>query len=184
MRAGFHSGEDGHFRSRLIKPAADAEIESDLLADAAAGCSGSNLSRDGARVNSNRSASASIALGRLRTGSLDHRGAYANNRRTQTMAWKNFVSRPAIASRSRAIATTFMYALSVTVRFTTATGNETKIPAQSAHRTNPLIFIMTGDGLPISCKDQGPKSAQSTVFPGGFRSEHARPMAVPARPHA
>jgi hypothetical protein len=169
---------------KLQRHFADAEIESDLLVDAAARCSNSNLSRGGARVSSNRSASASIALGRLRTRFARSSRCLRQQQTDTMMIWKNFVSQPAIASRSRVIATTFMYALSVTVRFTTATGNETKIPAQSVHRTNPLIFIMTGDGLPIYCKGQGPKSAQPTVFPRGFRSACARPMALPARPHA
>jgi len=137
--------------------------------------------------NSNRSTSRSIALGQRHTWSArPHLQQASQQVEGQMMVWKTFVSQTLIASRSRVVATTFMYALSATVRFTTATGNETKILAQSVHRTNPMIFIMTRDGLPIFCNDRGPKSAQPIVFqsPGGFRTACARPMPIPARPHA
>ena len=47
------------------------------------------------------------------------------------MTWKNFVSRLAIAPRRRLVATAIVYGLSLAVRFTSATGEEVEIPAQS-----------------------------------------------------
>jgi len=91
----------------------------------------------------------------------------------------------AIASRSRVVATTFICALSVTVRFTTATGNERKIEAQSAHRSTPMTFNTTRNGAPILCRYREPKSAWPIVFqnPKFFRVPCARPTAIPTRPH-
>ena len=40
------------------------------------------------------------------------------------MIWKNFVSRPAIRSSRRGLATTVVYGLSLAVRFTSAAGEE------------------------------------------------------------
>ena len=67
-------------------------------------------------------------------------------RRRQTMIWKNFVGRLAITSRRRGVATAVMYGLSLTVRFTSATGEEVEIPPQAAQSTHPMISIMTRDG--------------------------------------
>ena len=53
------------------------------------------------------------------------------------MIWKNFVSRLAIAPRRRVVATALMYGLSLTVRFTSATGEEVEVPAQAAQSANP-----------------------------------------------
>ena len=50
------------------------------------------------------------------------------------MIWKNFVSRLAITSRRRVLATAVVYGLSLAVRFTSATGEEMEIPPQSAQR--------------------------------------------------
>jgi hypothetical protein len=101
------------------------------------------------------------------------------------MVWKA-LGQPAIALRSRIVATTFIYALSVTVRFTTATGNEARIAAHAVHRSHPMVFLMTGDGLPIFCGDRRPKFALPAAFPsrGGFRAACARPMPGPERPDA
>ena len=45
------------------------------------------------------------------------------------MTWKNIVALPAIAPRRRIIATALVYGLSLTVRFTSATGEEVEIPS-------------------------------------------------------
>ena len=42
-----------------------------------------------------------------------------------------------------------MYGLSLTVRFTSPTGEETENPAQAAQGTNPMISIMIKDGVQI-----------------------------------
>ena len=56
------------------------------------------------------------------------------------MIWKNFVSRLAITSRRRGLATAIVYGLSLAVRFTSATGEEVEIPPQSAQRRTPADF--------------------------------------------
>jgi hypothetical protein len=62
------------------------------------------------------------------------------------IAWKNVVSQLPSRSRRRVITTVLVYALSATIRLTTATGDEAKILAQAAQRTNPATFIKIGDG--------------------------------------
>ena len=59
------------------------------------------------------------------------------------MTWKNFVSRLAIRSPRRGVATAVLYGLSLAVRFTSATGEEVEIPPQAAQRAHSLISIMT-----------------------------------------
>jgi hypothetical protein len=77
------------------------------------------------------------------------------------MAWKNIVGPYAITSRRRVVASAIMYGLSLTVRFTSATGEETENPAQAVQSTNPLLSIMIKDGVP---RDWPPKPAHSIVF--------------------
>ena len=73
------------------------------------------------------------------------------------MAWKNF----AIARRQRAVATALVYGLSLTVRFTSSTGEE----AQATQSANPMNSIMLSDafynGLP-------PKPALPIGFTRGW----------------
>jgi hypothetical protein len=68
------------------------------------------------------------------------------------MAW-NFVSPFAIAQRRRAVATAVVYGLSLAVRFTSATGEETEIPPQAVQRSNPMTSIMINDGGQLFYKD-------------------------------
>ena len=96
------------------------------------------------------------------------------------MAWQNLIGPHAITSRRRVVASALMYGLSLTVRFTSATGEETENPAQAAQTTNPLLSIMIKDGVPI----QWPaKPAHSIVFQRspsfnskGCRAACERPM--------
>jgi hypothetical protein len=78
------------------------------------------------------------------------------------MAWKN-VSPFAIAPRRRVVATALMYGLSLTVRFTSAAGDETEIPAQAAQSASPMTSVMMNDSAKIF-KDWSSKSARSIVF--------------------
>ena len=80
------------------------------------------------------------------------------------MIWKNFVSLIAITSRRRAVATAIVYGLSLAVRFTSATGEEMEIPAQSVQRTNPVMSILTKDGVQLPYADWGPNAAQPIFF--------------------
>ena len=72
------------------------------------------------------------------------------------MAWKNFVGPLAVAPRRRVVATALMYGLSLTVRFTSAAGEEVEIPPQSAQSTNPITSIMMNGGAQILHKDWPP----------------------------
>jgi hypothetical protein len=80
------------------------------------------------------------------------------------MIWKNFVSLIATTSRRRAVATAIVYGLSLAVRFTSATGEEVEIPAQSVQRTNPVMSIMTKDGAQLPYADWVPNAAQPIIF--------------------
>jgi hypothetical protein len=82
------------------------------------------------------------------------------------MAW-NFVSSLAIAPRRRVIATAIVYGLSLAVRFTSATGEQVEIPAQSVERTHPVMSIMTKDGTGLPYADWGPNAAQPIFFRHG-----------------
>ncbi len=68
------------------------------------------------------------------------------------MAW-NFVSSLAIAQRRRAVASAVVYGLSLAVRFTSATGEETEIPSQAVQRSHLMTSIMINDGGRLFYKD-------------------------------
>jgi hypothetical protein len=102
------------------------------------------------------------------------------------MAWKNLIGPHAITSRRRVVASALMYGLSLTVRFTSATGEETENPAQAVQTADPLLSIMIRDGVQIS-RDGPPKLAHSIMFQRspflgakGCRAacEHSTPMAL------
>ena len=65
------------------------------------------------------------------------------------MAWKNFVGPNAITSRRRVVASALMYGLSLTVRFTSPTGEEAENPAQATQGNNPMSSIVINDGAQI-----------------------------------
>jgi hypothetical protein len=80
------------------------------------------------------------------------------------MIWKTFVSQISIRPRTRVIATALMYGLSLAVRFTSATGEQIEIPAQSMQRTNPVMSITTKDGAEFPYADWSPNAAQPIYF--------------------
>ncbi len=82
------------------------------------------------------------------------------------MIWKNIVGPHAIMSRRRVVASALMYGLSLTVRFTSVTGEETENPPQAARSAGPMLSIMLKDGVPIS-RYWPPKPAHSIVFQRG-----------------
>jgi hypothetical protein len=84
------------------------------------------------------------------------------------MIGKNFVSRLAITSSRRGLATAIVYGLSLAVRFTSAAGEEVEIPPQSAQRTHPLISIMAGDSSRLPYQDWGRKSVHPIVLRQGW----------------
>ena len=94
------------------------------------------------------------------------------------MAWKNVISPLAIAPRRRVVATALVYGLSLSVRFTSAAGEETEIPAQAARTANPVPSI-------LFYKDWPAKPAPSTAFqrsslmgPRGCRAACERSMPI------
>ena len=80
------------------------------------------------------------------------------------MTSKTFVTVLAIAPRRRLVATTIVYGLSLAIRFTSATGEEVEIPAQSMPRPNPVMSIMTRDGALLPYADWGPSTDQPMIF--------------------
>jgi hypothetical protein len=94
------------------------------------------------------------------------------------MIGKNFVSRLAITSSRRGLATAVVYGLSLAVRFTSATGEEVEIPPQSAQRAHPLISIMTRDRSRLPYEDWGRKSVQSVVFRQGWPPSASPPSCI------
>jgi hypothetical protein len=83
------------------------------------------------------------------------------------MAWKNLVSSLAITRRRRVIATALVYGLSLAVRFTSATGDETEIPPQAAQGANPMTSIMLNDSAQIFYKNLPLTSAQPIALRRG-----------------
>jgi hypothetical protein len=84
------------------------------------------------------------------------------------MIGKNFVSRLAITSSRRGLATAVVYGLSLAVRFTSAAGEEVEVPPQSAQRAHPLISIMIRDSSRLPYEDWGRKSVHPVVFRQGW----------------
>jgi non-heme chloroperoxidase len=71
-------------------------------------------------------------------------------------------------SRRRVLATALMYAASMTVRSSSAAGEETRIPKHLPERNEPMASVATTDGVQIFYKDWGPKTAQPIVFHHGW----------------
>jgi non-heme chloroperoxidase len=84
------------------------------------------------------------------------------------MLWNNSIKLVAARSRRSAIATALMYAVSATLRFTSATGDEANLPKFYEQRINAMTYITTQDGVKLFYKDWGPKSAQPIVFHHGW----------------
>src|ERR1700744_1845807 len=84
------------------------------------------------------------------------------------MAWTNSAKRFANTSRRKVLATGFMSAMSLTARSTSVAGRETRISVNPAQSSDPTTSVTTKDGLQISYKDWGPKSAQAIVFHHGW----------------
>jgi hypothetical protein len=76
---------------------------------------------------------------------------------------RNFVNSLAIAPRGRLVATAIVYGLSLAIRFTSATGEEVEISAQSLQGINPVMSNTGGDDAQLPHADRGTNSAQSLV---------------------
>ncbi len=84
------------------------------------------------------------------------------------MAWISSVNRLANTSRRKILATTLMYAASMTVRSTSAAGEETKASPRPTEGSGAITSVTTTDGVRIFYKDWGPKSAQPIFFHHGW----------------
>lgn len=79
------------------------------------------------------------------------------------MVWKKLIGPHVITSRRRVVASAVMYGLSLTVRFTSPTGDEAESPAQASQGNNPTSSIMINGGAQIF-RNWPPNSAHSIVF--------------------
>jgi len=84
------------------------------------------------------------------------------------MISKSFVRRLAIKSRGKGLAAAVVYGLSLSVRFTSAAGEEVEVPPPPAQRAHPLVSIMTGDGSRLPYRDWSPKFIQPLVLRHGW----------------
>jgi hypothetical protein len=84
------------------------------------------------------------------------------------MTWMTFVTKAAITSRRRGLASAVVYGLSLAVRFTSATGEEVEISAPFVQRTDPMISIMTRGATQLPYQDWALNSAQRIVFGPGW----------------
>src|SRR6187200_2694370 len=84
------------------------------------------------------------------------------------MVRTNSICRLATTSRRKVLATALMYAVSMTVRSSSAAGDETKLTKYFPERNEPMSTVTTKDGVQIFYKDWGPKTAQPIVFHHGW----------------
>jgi non-heme chloroperoxidase len=84
------------------------------------------------------------------------------------MAWNVPLNQLANTSRRKVLATSVMSAISLTVRSSTATGEESDRSKSFVQSNDPMTSLTTKDGVRIFYKDWGPKSAQPIVFHHGW----------------
>jgi non-heme chloroperoxidase len=74
----------------------------------------------------------------------------------------------AATSRRKLLASTMLYATSLTVRSSSATGRESQSTTPDAREGSTMTFATTRDGVKIFYQDWGPKTAQPIVFHHGW----------------
>jgi non-heme chloroperoxidase len=74
----------------------------------------------------------------------------------------------ASTTRRKVLATSVMSAISLSVRSSTATGEESNRSKSYYSSTDPMTSVTTKDGVRIFYKDWGPKSGQPIVFHHGW----------------
>jgi hypothetical protein len=84
------------------------------------------------------------------------------------MTRTNFISRLTTMSRRRWIATSVIYGLSLSVRFTSAAGEEVELPTQYASRVHPLASIMASDSSRLPYHDWRHKPVLPIVLRQGW----------------
>jgi non-heme chloroperoxidase len=84
------------------------------------------------------------------------------------MVWNTAIGQLANISRRNVLLTGLLSGIAATPRFSSAAGEEARIPAHPAQRTDPMSTITTKDGVHIFYKDWGPKGAQPIFFHHGW----------------
>src|SRR5205814_5603070 len=144
------------------QPAAVAGMETITARHFPTPCTKHSVPRGVSPGTADRAALVSAGLLRWRPSSsipLDQQVPQVKRRR-QAMTSRTFVNLLSIAARQRLVASAIIYGLSLAVRFTSATGEEVEIPAQSLQRTSPLMSIRIEDGLRLPFQGWGPNAAQ------------------------
>jgi hypothetical protein len=80
------------------------------------------------------------------------------------MLTKTFVSLLAIAPRRKLVASAIIYGLSMAVRFTSATGEQVEIPAQSSQGTYPVMSLLVRDRAELPYAEWSANGPQPTFF--------------------
>ncbi|WGD53105.1 hypothetical protein QA641_03975 [Bradyrhizobium sp. CB1650] len=80
------------------------------------------------------------------------------------MIWKRIVRAREIAPRRRFVATAIIYGLSLAVRFTSATGEQVEIAAQSMQTTNPVMSVIARADAPPPYAAWSPNIVQSAFI--------------------
>jgi non-heme chloroperoxidase len=78
------------------------------------------------------------------------------------------LSRLAATSRRKLMSSSLLYATSLTVRSSSATGEESRSATAPANDTSTTSLVTTRDGAKIFYRDWGPKAAQPIVFHHGW----------------
>ena len=78
------------------------------------------------------------------------------------------LKRLAATSRRKLLASSLLYATSLTVRSSSATGAEGRPTAALANESTTASFATTSEGLKVFYQDWGPKNAQPIVFHHGW----------------
>src|SRR4051812_20942570 len=121
-----------------------------------------------ARVGSNRAARTPIALGRRHAPDAKSAPCPRQRYGDQSMTWNNPNSWIASTSRRKLLASALMYGVSLSVRSSSAAGNDADASISANRATDFTAFVTTRDGVQVFYKDWGPKSAQPIVFHHGW----------------
>jgi hypothetical protein len=91
------------------------------------------------------------------------------------MAWNNLVSPLAVTTRRRVIASAILYGLSLSVRFTSAAGEEVQILPQSVQRPPPVISLMARSGSQLPYQEWISRAAQPIFYRHGWSAGSTKP---------
>ncbi|WP_076866466.1 hypothetical protein [Bradyrhizobium mercantei] len=91
------------------------------------------------------------------------------------MAWNDLGNCLAITRRSRVVATALMYGLTLTVRFTSAAGDDADSPAQASQGANAVTSVMIDDAAQALTRDWLPAAAQPISLRRGALSSARAP---------